>query len=209
MDVSDGAESGSEKFFLRHLAHAPKTANGKGREDFPFSAVGDDAEAVRLFHVTRHLGKEFIRRDADRGCEMHGGTDFLFDGAPDRSQRWILVSHAGDVEKGFVQGNRLVGVRVVEHDLMDRIRRLTVRFEARRDEAAMGAEALCLREGHRRMHAKGASFVGRGRDDAPAALPADDDGLALERGVVPLLDGRKKGVHIDMHDPATHTNPPL
>ena len=59
------------------------------------------------------------------------------------------------------------------------------------------------------MYAKGAGFVGGGRNDAPAALSADDDRLALERGVVSLLDRRKKGVHIDMHDPATHDEAPL
>ena len=92
---------------------------------------------------------------------------------------------------------------------MDRIRCFTVGFEARRDEAAMGAEAFRLRERHRRMYAKGAGFVGGGRNDAPAALSADDDRLALERGVVSLFDRRKKGVHIDMHDPATHDEAPL
>ena len=59
------------------------------------------------------------------------------------------------------------------------------------------------------MYAKGAGFVGGGRNDAPAALSADDDRLALERGVVSLLNRQKKGVHIDMHDPATHDEAPL
>ena len=102
LDVGDGAKSGGQEFFLRDTSHAPKTAHGKGCEDFPFSAVGDDAEAVWLIHVTRHLGKEFIRRDADRGREMHGAADIFFDGTSDRAKRRILASHAGDVEEGFV-----------------------------------------------------------------------------------------------------------
>ena len=77
-------------------------AHGKGGEDFPLSSVWDDAEAVWLIHVTRHLGKKFIRRDADRGREMHGAADLFFDGASDRAKRRILASHAGDVEEGFV-----------------------------------------------------------------------------------------------------------
>ena len=30
--------------------------------------------------------------------------------------------------------------------------------------------------------------------------PADDDGLAAQRGVVALLDGRVEGVHVDVED---------
>ena len=51
------------------------------------------------------------------------------------------------------------------------------------------------------MHAEGARFVARGRDDAAAiGLPADRERLAAQRRVVALLDRRVERVHVDVKD---------
>lgn len=45
-------------------------------------------------------------------------------------------------------------------------------------------------------------FVGCGGDDPPWAIAADEDGFALEFGVVALFDGGEEGVHVDVEDGA-------
>ena len=54
---------------------------------------------------------------------------------------------------------------------------------------------------HGGVNAKAAGLIAAGRHDAPAGrIAADDDGLPPEFGVVPLLHGGKKGVHVHMDD---------
>ena len=48
-------------------------------EDSFFFPIGNDAQAVRLFHVAGHFGKQFIRRNAD----IYGKTQFGPDSVPD------------------------------------------------------------------------------------------------------------------------------
>jgi hypothetical protein len=51
------------------------------------------------------------------------------------------------------------------------------------------------------VNAKTAGLIATGRHDAPAArIAADDDGLTAELGMVPLLHGGEKGIHVHMDD---------
>ncbi len=50
------------------------------------------------------------------------------------------------------------------------------------------------------MNAEVAGFVRGGANYASTAEPADDDRPPAELGAVALLDGRVKGVHIDVQD---------
>src|SRR6201999_491553 len=43
-------------------------------------------------------------------------------------------------------------------------------------------------------------FVARGRNDAALAGSADGNRLAAEIRIVPLLDGRVEGIHVDVDD---------
>jgi len=49
-------------------------------------------------------------------------------------------------------------------------------------------------------HAKSSRFIRSGTDDGSAAAPRDNDGLAAQLRIVPLLHGRIKRVHVDVHD---------
>ena len=79
----------------------------------------------------------------------------------------------------------------------------------RLDDDRVRAEAERFGHRHRRADAEGAHLVRRGRDDAAPRLPADDEGLAAERRIVPLLDRRVERVHVDVQDLAhERTLPP-
>ena len=58
-----------------------------------------------------------------------------------------------------------------------------------------------MRQDERNLHEARQKLA---HDTSPAARAADDERLALQLRVVPLLDRRIEGVHIDMDDLARH-----
>jgi hypothetical protein len=54
--------------------------------------------------------------------------------------------------------------------------------------------------GHRRPHPELARLVARSGDDPALPGPAHGDWFAAQVGIVPLLDRRIEGIHIDMDD---------
>src|SRR5690242_376380 len=67
------------------------------------------------------------------------------------------------------------------------------------------AAPFSLPRRHSRLNAILTSFIGTGGDDGPMPRPDDRDRLATKRGIVLLLDRRKKGILVKMHDhPAVH-----
>jgi hypothetical protein len=51
------------------------------------------------------------------------------------------------------------------------------------------------------MDTKASRLIAAGRHDAPAGgIAADDDGLTSQLGMVPLLHGGEKGIHVHMDD---------
>ena len=64
----------------------------------------------------------------------------------------------------------------------------------------MGAKASGGGSRHGGVDAELARLIAGGGNHPPAGGAAHDDGLALERRVVALLDGRVEGVHVDMQD---------
>jgi hypothetical protein len=52
------------------------------------------------------------------------------------------------------------------------------------------------------MDAEAARFIARRRNYAACPRAADGDRLAAQRGIVALLDGREKRIHIDMENAA-------
>ena len=68
-------------------------------------------------------------------------------------------------------------------------------------ENRLGAERPGTGCRHGGVNAKAAGLIAAGRHDAPAArIAADDDGLTLQLGMVPLLHRRKEGIHVHMDD---------
>jgi hypothetical protein len=51
------------------------------------------------------------------------------------------------------------------------------------------------------MDSEGAGFIGSGRNHSPLfGVPTHDNGLSPQGGIVPLLDGGIKGIHVDVQD---------
>jgi hypothetical protein len=53
---------------------------------------------------------------------------------------------------------------------------------------------------HGGAHTKLARFIGSRAHDGTFATPGDNDRLPARRWVIPLLDGRIEGVHVDVCD---------
>ncbi len=80
---------------------------------------------------------------------------------------------------------------------------LTVSFvdiEAGWHDQELGAFLQRHENRHRRAATELPRFVIRGRQHTPPTTPSNTNRLAAQCGVVPLLDGGVKAIHIDMDD---------
>ena len=120
--------------------------------------------------------------------------------------RAVVRLGAGDIQEGFVDGDRLEQRRVLAEDRHHLARHLGVAAAMARDEDGLGAEAQRLGGGHGGVDAELARLVGRGSDH-PAHLgpAAHDDRHADQRGIVQPLDRHEEGVEVDVEDGACDT----
>ena len=78
----------------------------------------------------------------------------------------------------------------------------------RRDEDRVRAAAKCFGRTHRRVDPELPRLVIRGRDDAsPVRVPADDQRLRAQFGILELLYGREEGIQIEVRD--DHPSQPI
>ncbi len=161
----------------------------------------DDEQPVGLLPVAGDLGEKLVGRDpgGHRDIELlpHPPADI----AGDQGGAAIEQLALGDIQVGFVEGQRLDQLGVVLEDPVDLPRHLLVDLEARLDEHQVGTELLRLMGGHGRPHPKGPGFVVAGGDH-PAAIrgPAYRQRLAAQARIVTHLDGRIEAVTVDMDD---------
>ena len=118
----------------------------------------------------------------------------------DLGRRGDALQVLGDVEIGLVERERLDQRRVLGEDRPDLLRHRPVDVEPRLHEDQLGAFPPGGDRRHGRADAELAGLVARGRDDAPLARAADRDRLAAQLRIVPLLDRRVEGVHVDVDD---------
>src|SRR5215510_6414459 len=85
-------------------------------------------------------------------------------------------------------------------DFASLTRNSAVARKIRRQEHRAWTELTGAGCGHRRTHAKPPRLVRGGTNDRAIAAPGHDDGLSAEFRIVPLFDGRVKGVHVDVYD---------
>ena len=107
---------------------------------------------------------------------------------------------AGDVEERLVDREAFDERRVAVEDVEDLRAHLVVAAARRRHDDRLRAAAERLGHRHRRAAAEHARLVRRRGDDAAPRRAADEHGLAAQRGIVVLLDGREEGVHVDVED---------
>jgi hypothetical protein len=89
---------------------------------------------------------------------------------------------------------------VFGEDLADLLRDSLVDLEAGLQEDQFRTLPPGRDRCHRRPHAERARFVAGRRHQAALAGSADGDRLAAEIRIVPLLDRRVEGVHVDVDD---------
>ena len=106
---------------------------------------------------------------------------------------------AGQIEKGFVDRQRLDQRRKREHRLAHGAAGLDVFRHIRFDHDGVGTAPLGLEHRHRRADAVSARDVAAGCHYA-AFSPADDHRSVDQRGIVAFFDGGVEGVAVDMGD---------
>ena len=102
-----------------------------------------------------------------------------------------------DVEICLIE-RRLDDRRVLGKDLTDLLADGPIDLEARFYEDQIGTLSFARNGRHRRAHGEFAGFVARCSHDP--ALPADDHRFAAKLWIIPLFDGRVKGVHVDINN---------
>ena len=158
----------------------------------------DNALAVGLVHVAGDLCQQLVRGDAG-GC---GEAGLLENALADlEGDGGGIEGKMGDIEVGFVEGERLDGLGECGEDFADALGLAPVNIETGGDDDELRALPERKERGHCGPDAKGARLVGAGREDpAPVPGPADADGLAPKLGIIPLLDGRVKAIHVEVDD---------
>ena len=110
-----------------------------------------------------------------------------------------------NVEKRFVQRERLDEFGIVVEDVADLLRNGLVDIEARRHEDQVGTETPGQHRGDRRTDSERPGLVTGRRHDTPRSVVAHGDRTPPEFGTVTLLDGGVESIHIDVYDLVLHT----
>ena len=85
-------------------------------------------------------------------------------------------------------------------DITHLSRHSSIAGKIRREKDGIRTEAFGTNGGHRGTHAEFPRFVRRRADNGAVSPPRDNDGLAAQLRIVPLLDGSVECVHVDVHD---------
>src|SRR5467141_1185956 len=123
---------------------------------------------------------------ANRACHLRSGM-----------QASLVLRN---VEIGLVEGQRLNQVGVALEDFAHLARDRPVTREVRGQEDCVRAQAFGSNSGHGGTHAELSRFIRSSAHYRAIPAPCDDDGLASELRIIPLLYGRIKRVHVDMND---------
>ena len=188
-DVAHRAKARAVQFLLADRPDTPQPRHGQRVEEVEHRAGGDFDEAVGLVEVAGDLRDELDRRHADRGGQIQFLSDRGFDLTSDVGGVAEQLDGAADVEKRFVDRQRLDDGGEAVKDLADLTTDGDVVVHAGPDEHGVGAEFFGASPTHRAADAEATRLVRRRLNDAPAAAaPADDDGFAAECRVIPLFD---------------------
>ncbi len=160
----------------------------------------DDEQAIGLVVVGGDLREELVIGDPRGRREMRLRRDFLANLLRNLRRRTCARQIFRHVEIGFVERQGFDEAGVLRKNRADVLRNLSVNVEPRSYENELGTMPLRGHGRHGRAHAKGARFIACRRHHAPLSRAADGDGPAAQGGIVALLDGGEKGVHVDMND---------
>ena len=179
----------------------PHRAPDRQRLEERLDAVGGDHEhPVRLAVVGRELRHELRRSDADGARHADLALDVGPDLRGDLGRGPEQHRGARDVQERLVERDRLHERGVGAQDLAEPVGVGAVRLEIGREEDDVRAQAPGPDGRHGRTHAVLPGFVGRRRDHAARARPADHDRLPGERRILQDLDRRVERVDVDVQD---------
>jgi hypothetical protein len=150
--------------------------------------------------IRGQLGEELVVGDAGRSGELGLRADLCADLFRDPRRGGDAPKVFGDIEIRLVERQWLDDRRVFGEDFANLQRDRLVGVEPRLYEDQVRAFSLGNDRRHRRMHAKCARFVARGRDDAAGQGSADPDRLSAQLRIVALFDRRVERIHVDMDD---------
>ncbi|ESW64867.1 hypothetical protein X771_24470 [Mesorhizobium sp. LSJC277A00] len=185
---------------LGRRADAPHQADRQIMQEGKFGVRIDHHQAVGLGHLRGDLGQMLGARHADRDRQAELCPDAPTHRGGDLGRRPEQMRAAGDVGKGFIDGNPLDQRREIVEHLDGGVAQPLIVGEMAADEDQSGAKLARALSGHAAAHAENPGFVGSGKHDAAA----DGDRLAPERRVEQLLDRGVEGVEIRMQDGGLH-----
>ena len=200
--LPDRPDTGGVHPLERHPSHAPEPLDRQRIEKIAEMLRAEAQQAVRFRQVAQDLRDHLGRREADR----HDQAGLIEHPAPERARhvnrRAEQLLCAGQIDKGFVERQRLDDRTETFENLADFARDLDIAAHPAADKDSIGTELAGLRSRHRGAHAIFPRFVrGRGHDPAQAAA-ADDYGLSAQLGTVENLDRRVERVHVGVRDDA-------
>ena len=115
--------------------------------------------------------------------------------------RWTHESStAGEVDKSLIQRYALHDGRKVPENLEDAGGLFLVERHVAADKHKIRAASTRLDRRHGRAHTKLSRLVACSGYDPSRATAADREGSISQLGVVTLLNGCIKGIHVGMHD---------
>ena len=120
LQLAHGANAVARQFLSHRLADAPDDPDRLPGKKGPGFRPADHGEAVRLVEVGRDLGQKLVVAQPDRRRDAGFAADAADQpGQDDSRRRAVQTRRAGQVEKGFVDGDRLDRGREVFHHPAD------------------------------------------------------------------------------------------
>ena len=178
-------------------------AHGHGGDEVEFVVGVDDPRPVGLGGLAGELGEELRRAHAHRGGQPLGAA-FKFRPEPvDALGEFVVGPAAGfKVDERLVEAERLHPRGDLAEEVHDDQRRRAVGREPAAEEGRVPGASPGLGSGHGGADPELPGLVGGRRHDATRPGTADDDGLAPQRRLVALLDGRVERVEVEVEDAA-------
>lgn len=128
------------EFASRDFANTPKLLDVERFDEIEGFVGVDDTETIGFAIVGSDFGEEFVVRDSSRGNEVEFRANTLFDFAGNVDSEFDAELVVGDVEKRFIERDRLNKIGVGVEDFVDLGRDLLVDLHAARHEDEVGAE---------------------------------------------------------------------
>ena len=110
---------------------------------------------------------------------------------------------AGHIEIRLVDGGHFHLRRKRAENFVNLLRKLAVAVRVPIDEDGMRTHLGSGAQRHGGVHSELSGGIrGCGDNSALVALPADDDGLAFQQGIVEFFDRHEESIHVDVEDGA-------